>query len=189
MSKCQPAHKIVGEIWEAYGPAITQAGVVIGSAAGQPALMAALVAAGEVAAEVTKDMVSFWNSKIASNSWATIGPRRLDFGTKLEGKLLSTGGRYFICPELSRHETIRIEVWEEKGKAKTEVSFHLMNPKTGECRDEGNYLFNDNNDEKKNERQHVSKTISNALGFLPIVHLDAKSVANSFEYTVRLTAA
>lgn len=188
MSNCQPVHEIVGELWNAYSSTAESLGVAIGTAAGQPALVAGIVDAAGKAREVSEAMVSFWNSNIAKNSWATIGPRRLDFNTTLKGKLVSTGGRWFVCPEVSIHDRIRIEVWERSGKAKTEISFHLMNPASGTCRDEGNYLLNEDRDEKKDTRQHITRVISNAKGQVALVHLDAKSVANTFEYEVRLSS-
>jgi len=40
--------------------------------------------------------VRFWNTKIARNSWATIGPRMLRFGETQSGNLISPGDRKYL---------------------------------------------------------------------------------------------
>ena len=44
---------------------------------------------------LTDKLTSFWNAA-AGNSWARIGPRKLPFGSTLEGTLVGTGGRMYI---------------------------------------------------------------------------------------------
>lgn len=66
------------------------------------------------------EMIAFWN-KMAGNSWAHIGPRRLDYATTLEGTVQSVGDRTFIAP-YPGSKSYTLELTKEDGKGTAEVT-------------------------------------------------------------------
>ncbi|WP_026231848.1 hypothetical protein [Neolewinella persica] len=129
------------------------------------------------------EMNSYYNSR--SRSWATIGPRRLDFGSYDEGTIVSTGGRMYISAVPSNKNTLTIDIKELDGKGK--VSYvvckvdrngRYTNLKTG--------WINEINSQKSNKRETRSHTLTNVQGYLITVHFDGKSVGNTFQYKVRV---
>ena len=139
-------------------------------------------AAAEVA-KLSSQLVSFWN-QAANNSWATIGPRRLDANTFLTGRLVSTGGRLFVAPTPARSDSITVTIDELDGKGKTGVAICLTS-KSGNTRKVKEMNFNLDNDAKKNEHEKRTFTVTGAAGSILSVHLDGKSVGNTFQYKLR----
>ena len=61
-----------------------------------------------------------------------------------------------------------------------------MNP-DGKSKQLKEYLFNEDKKEKKKlKHQGIEYKVSNAKGKYLIVHFDAKSVSNTFEYSIRM---
>src|SRR3978361_2096932 len=65
-------------------------------------------------------MITFFNA-VANNKWATLGPRRLEYGTNQQGTLVSTGGRLFISPAPLDKNSVTIRIKKLDGKAEASV--------------------------------------------------------------------
>ncbi|MEM1358495.1 MAG: hypothetical protein AAGF89_09860, partial [Bacteroidota bacterium] len=133
--------------------------------------------------DLTEKMVKFWNKR--SNSWATIGPRRLNFGTYENGRIVSSGGRMYVSCAPFNKRVLTIDIKELDGKGKTSYVICKVDRK-------GNYTklvtgwFNEVNSQKSNKKETRSHTIKGALGHLISIHFDGKSVGNTFQYKVRV---
>ncbi len=132
---------------------------------------------------LTKEMVKFWNGK--RTSWATIGPRRLNFGNYENGRLVSTGGRMYISCVPSDKSSMVVDIKELDGKGKTSYVICKVDKN-------GNYTklktgwFNEINSQKSNKRETRQHTLRGVKGHLISIHFDGKSVGNTFQYKVRV---
>lgn len=132
---------------------------------------------------LTDQMVKFWNRK--SSSWATIGPRRLNFGKWEQGRVVSSGGRMYISSVPSNKSKLTVNIRELDGKGKTSYVICKVNR-------DGSYTklktgwFNEVNSQKSNKRETRSHTISAVKGHLISIHFDGKSVGNTFQYKVKV---
>jgi hypothetical protein len=121
--------------------------------------------------------ITNWNQEVAGNSWATIGPRSLNFGEKANGNVLGQTTRVFILPP-SNKETVTITIKKIDGKAKTGISV-CSEGKKGNTRTDDNYTFN--NSDKKETKIF---TINNAKNRVLSVTIKNYSVGNKFQYTI-----
>ena len=177
---CESGTKVAEDIWREHDTelkALGCAAVAIASSGSVPPN--ACLDAADKADKVAKDMIAFWN-KAAGNSWAKIGPRRLDSGETHEGKLVSTGGRMFITPMPLGSKSAEVRIKKLDGKAKTEVTV---------CKEHrGKYtkLWSFVIENGKDKGEVWKKTFSGVKGHNIVVHLDSKAATNSLTYTVRL---
>lgn len=134
-------------------------------------------------AKLKSEMNRYFNSR--SGSWSSIGPRRLDFGTYHEGRIVSTGGRMYISPVPSNKNSVTIDIKELDGKGK--VSYVVCKVDRN-----GNYTklktgwINEINSQKSNKQETRRHTLTGVNGYLISVHFDGKSVGNTFQYKVRV---
>jgi hypothetical protein len=132
---------------------------------------------------LTKSLTGWWNSQVAKNAWATIGPRRLTLNTNLDGTLVATTGRQFVSFPMES-DNLTITTSERDGRAKTSlvVCKHFPDGKWSEL---STRWFNDTNDQQRNDNEVEKVVLTGVKGYEISIHLDAKSVANTFAYTVR----
>lgn len=175
---CKSATSIVADIFNNYGKILATLGCSLTSQTN-------CLDDAKKYSQMTKDMVAYWNSKSNTTSWATIGPRRLDFNEDHIGKIVSTGGRMFISPIPSNKDQLTVSIEELDGKGKTSVVICKVDQN-------GNYFplatkwFNDDDDRKDKDDEKRNFTISGVKGYLISLHFDGKSVGNTFQYKLKV---
>ncbi|HWB74673.1 MAG TPA: hypothetical protein VG755_06950 [Nannocystaceae bacterium] len=177
---CESGTKIAADIWDEHDVVLKKLGCAIVSVASEGAVPpnACLDAADKVA-KVVDDMIKFWNGA-AKNSWAKIGPRRLALGETLKGKLVSTGGRLFITDRPLEEDSVELRLEKLDGKAKTEVT--VCSEFRGKQTKKWSFMIENGND---NTGKVWKKTLTGMRGHILMVHLDARSVANTMQYELR----
>jgi hypothetical protein len=179
---CESGTKVASDIWREHDDVLKGLGCAVVAIASEGMVPPnACLDAADKAAKVAEQMTKYWN-QAAGNSWAKIGPRRLDPGETHGGQLVSTGGRMFITAMPLDSDSAEISLKKLDGKAKTEVTV---------CKEHrGKYTklwtFEIDNGEK-NKGDVWKKTFDGVKGHNIVVHLDAKSVANKFKYQVKLS--
>jgi hypothetical protein len=187
---CQSATKVASDIFDKWGTELVAGGCVavktaLASQNGTFSVGDALKCYDDAAVitEATDSLTGWWNTNIGKNAWGTLGPRRLTMSTNHDGKLVGTSGRMFITfPMQSDKATITIS--ERDGKAKTSVVVCKHYP-DGKWTQLSTRWFNDTNDLQRNENEKETIVLTGIKGYEISVHADAKSVANTFSYTVR----
>ena len=175
---CKSATSVVSDIFNNYGKILATLGCSLTN-------QTSCLGDAKKYAQMTSDMVAYWNKRSKTSSWATIGPRRLDFAKDHVGKIVSTGGRMFISPIPSNKSTLNVSISELDGKGKTSVVICKVDKN-------GNYFplatkwFNDTSDRKSLKNEKRNFTINNVKGFLISVHFDGKSVGNTFQYKLKV---
>ncbi len=133
--------------------------------------------------ELQNQLVLFWNSKV-NNSWATIGPRRLDLNQNHTGTLVSTGGRKFVSLPILDKNSITVTIDETSGKGKASVVVCKVN-QNNQYTKVATKWFNDSKQKKMNKSEKQTVTVNGAKNHIIVVHLDGKSVANTFGYKLK----
>ncbi len=133
--------------------------------------------------DLTGNLVQFWNSQV-NNSWATVGPRRLDLNQNHTGTLVSTGGRKFVSLPVLNKNSITVTIDETGGKGKTSVTVCKIN-KNNQKTNIGTKWFNDSKQKKKKSNEKQTFTVNGAKDHIVTVHMDGKSVGNTFKYKLR----
>lgn len=181
------AATIIAELWEDYGKYAKTVGCSIaGLATANPGVTIECLAGAKKVEEAAKKAITFWN-KMTGNSWATIGPRELNLGQKEEGTLKLSGDRLFITPSPFTCDKVKIQISEQDGKGEVEVTGCLFVGKSGNR--VFNFEWNEDSDERKDEDQSYSKTISGVKGKYLSVLLNGKVITKSFKYTIKVSKA
>jgi hypothetical protein len=182
--QCDSAASLTADIWGEYDQLLKTAGCAVVSIVSEGAVPPNLcLDSATKAAEITEQMISFWN-KAANNSWATIGPRRLDLDTQLEGKLVGFGDRVFSSVKPLDQDRVELRLQKTDGKAKTIV--RVCTDYRGK-RDTIWEFTIDNG--KGNEGKVWTKTLDGVKGRILLVDLDARSAANTLSYELKATPA
>lgn len=134
-------------------------------------------------AYLTSQMVKYWNGR--SSNWATIGPRRLNFGSYENGRIVSTGGRMYVSCVPSSKSSMVVDIKELDGKGKTSYVICKVD-KNGKYTKLKTGWFNEINSQKSNKRETRQHTLKGIKGHLISIHFDGKSVGNTFQYKVRV---
>ncbi|PHN03723.1 hypothetical protein [Flavilitoribacter nigricans] len=175
---CKSATSVVSDIFNNYGKILATLGCTLANQAG-------CLDNAQKYAQMTSDMVAYWNKRSKTTSWATIGPRRLDFNQDHIGKIVSTGGRMFISPIPSNKNELTVSIDELDGKGKTSVVICKVDKNN-------NYFplatkwFNDTSERKKKHDEKRNFTIKGVKGYLISIHFDGKSVGNTFQYKLKV---
>ncbi|MCA9711237.1 MAG: hypothetical protein KDK70_35695 [Myxococcales bacterium] len=155
---CGSVASVTADIWDEYG-----------------SLLSNLPYADKVA-----KMISFWN-KMAGGSWATIGPRRLEYSTNLNGTILGPTDRVFIAETPTDKDSVEIRIEKLDGKAKT--SFTVCKVDSA-----GNkYKLWDVTADNGNYTKTWTKTVSGVKDRIVTVHFHGHSATNKFKYELRAT--
>jgi hypothetical protein len=183
MGNCGSAAIVISDLWEKYSDEAKAVGCAAAAAMAESQGTALDVVECVERAEKTDDlvqaMVRFWNNN-AGNSWAKIGPRRLDFDEKDKGALAGTGGRVFISPCPVPEDEITVSVRKRGGRGRASVTVCKVDP-SGRKTELWDTTFDRG---KNNIGDRKSKTLRGVKGHLLQVHLDGKSAVKRFEYSL-----
>jgi len=132
--------------------------------------------------EIAKQMISFFNSA-ANNGWATLGPRRIEFGTAQKGTVVSAASRVFVSPLPVDKDSVTVQVKKIDGEAQADIIICKVDGK-------GNYIKLAQVEFAKGDNnvgQVITKTVSGVKGYLVQVRIDADSVIKKFEYQLTVS--
>lgn len=129
--------------------------------------------------QFSTQLTQLWGH-LVKNSGLTIGPRKLMFGTNHNGTIVGSTGRMFITPVPINGENINIRLTKKAGKSRTYVTVCSYLP-DGIQNSEWQFESPGGN---KNKGQVWTKSLANMQGKILSIHLDGKSVANTFQYSV-----
>lgn len=176
---CQSAPSVVSDLNRQIGKEL----VKLGCGVYNPNNFSECVQTADKYRRLVAAMTTYWNRR--SNSWATIGPRRLDFGQFESGRIVSTGGRMYISCVPSNKNSMTVEIQEIDGKGKTSYAICKVDSK-GNYRNLKTGWFNENSKGKSNKKQKRTHTITGVKGHLITIHFDGKSVGNTFQYKIKV---
>ena len=123
-------------------------------------------------------MITFWNS-MAGNSWAKIGPRRLEYGKTMSGTVTGPTSRVFIAETPSDMKQADVTIKKLDGKAKTSITVCKVDA-SGNQQKVWDFTV-----ENGNGTETFTRTVKGLEGKLLTVHINGHSATNSFKYTVR----
>lgn len=132
--------------------------------------------------QIKDNTIQQWNQLVGS-SWATIGPRRLDFNRNHTGTIVGTAGRMFVSLQ-SFSTPVTITIDETGGRGKTSVVVCRVDSQNRRTQIATRW-FNDTNARKNKSDERRTVRVDNAQGRIVTVHFDGKSVGNSFSYRIR----
>ncbi|HIN86903.1 MAG TPA: hypothetical protein EYN06_10505 [Myxococcales bacterium] len=115
--------------------------------------------------------------KMVKNSWATIGPRDLQWDKTNSGTLVGLGGRMFVAQTPSHEQTITIKIKKYDGRAKAGVAICVR-----DLVDKKFKILKKHSFKKGSQKASFKYTIKNAVGKIIMVHLKGKSLAKKFKY-------
>jgi hypothetical protein len=177
---CESAASVTSDIWAEWGTEIKIVGCIGVAAASGGMTFDSCYASANKLDKLIQNMIAFWN-KQANNSWAKIGPRRLDFDMWHEGNIIGTTGRMFISayPAHKKHVRLKITKLDGKGKVGVAVCKQSSDKKWTKVTE---HEFNPGDD---NVGHTWEILIKGAKDDVISVHIDGKSVTNSFKYKLR----
>lgn len=181
---CTTPSRVLTDIWEEWDEELMRLGCTAAAAAsGNPELAVKCLEEAGKLNEALDRMVQSWNRN-AGNSWARLGPRRLDLDRDLQGRLLGPGDRSFITAHPMDEDKATIRVQERNGRGKTEVTVCAHSPDGGST----NLASMDFNEDKRAKRkvEFESKTVSGLKGKILSVIFDGQSATNKFAYTLHV---
>ncbi|NOY86753.1 MAG: PASTA domain-containing protein [Deltaproteobacteria bacterium] len=123
-----------------------------------------------------------WNRLVKKTSWAAIGPRDLTFGKTHNGRIFGTTGRIFITPVPIKGGHVNIRLEKEAGKSRTSVTVCSYMPGGDRIKE----WYFESPRGNKNKGQVWVRDLSNMDGKLLSIHLDGKSTADTFKYSIFL---
>lgn len=175
---CSSGASVAADIWKQCDEIAAAGGCAVLAAASPEAAAACLAAYGE--AKMIEQLIGFWNEQVG-NTWAAVGPRMLPFDDPQSGKLVGTSGRLYVMPSPSLKDRLTLKLTKTDGKARTAVTVCKHAP-NGTSSTVWEFEFDNGKD---NIGTSKSKTFSDAKGYIYTVHLDAKSVTNTFSYKLQ----
>lgn len=182
---CESTSSLILKLWKKYGDEAALAGcTVAGAIAENPDVVIECLEGVKKAEEVAKNVISYWNTEIAGNTWAHIGPRTLTVGESEKGTITSIGDRTYITPTPITCNKVKLTLKETDGKGETQVDVCKMNSK-GNCTKLKTWNFNDDAAGKKGHG-NVELEIDDIKGKYLVVVLNGKDVFHSFTYKIGL---
>lgn len=181
---CTTLSRVLDDLWEKWDDELIKLGcAALAAATTNPETAITCLEQGGKLNQALDDMVKFWN-QMAANSWARIGPRRLDLDTDLVGRIVGPGDRTFISAAPMDEDQVTISIKERGGRGKTEVSICVHTP-DGKVKSLGEMLFNEDR-RAKMKTENESKTVRGVKGKFLSVVFDGKSATNKFAYTLHV---
>ncbi len=176
---CGSAATVASDIWDKWGDVAAKAGCAAGTVAAGIDYSACYATVSKYT-ELVESMVSWWN-KQADNSWATIGPRKIEVGDQpLSGTLQIGGTRLFCTPSPVREDRVQVRITKDGGKAKTDVQICKMK-KDGSATEEYDYTWDKGKD---NIGETESRTVTSTKDKVLCVYLNNKSALKKFSYKI-----
>jgi hypothetical protein len=189
---CKSAGQVVGDIWKKWGETIIKVGcvtkaVVETAASGGASLPASVALSAQCIRNATKykvaaeSMVTLFNA-LADNGPATIGPRRIEFGTRQNGTLLGRIDRTFISvyPMDKASVTFKLKKLDGEGTIQAVI-----------CKvdSDGKYtnLATIDFDDKAANGKEIIKTVSGVENHLVQIRLDGQTALRKFQYELQVS--
>ena len=183
---CTKAEDIGKEIWRNYLSAGVAAGCITAAALTgplAPATVAGCLASAAAWGAIQDDAIEFWNSRVGTSSWATVGPRDLLLNDSESGTLWGTSGRLFVTVTPAPAGS-KVTVTETDGKAEAAASICVVSS-SGVASKVKSHTFNNSSSAKSNDSESFSYTLTSDA--VVAIHIDAKSVTNKLSYKVKVT--
>lgn len=147
------------------------------------------VANTTAAANLPDNMLGYWNQLVGRDSWATIGPRQIQFGVPENGNLVVPGDRKFIStmPMMSMgNARLNVDLAESDGRARVNmrVCHVTMNNEYSRLT---SVSINETPEERDNQSQFVVETFDGlGTGFV-IVYMDGSGrIGQYFRYSLTI---
>ena len=137
--------------------------------------------------EAIKKANEAYSGIVGKTSNLTIGPRLLRLNTLEKGNIFGTSGRVFCTSVPMNKNEVSITIEELKGKGKVGIAICTIDEK-GKHEQRADFTLNENKQEKVKDNQKIKVNLKRVEGKWLIVHLDGKSVANTFKYQIFLDA-
>jgi len=198
MASCESAVSAITNLYEKYGDVAAKvgcaaAGVGVGIASKDAAsalktIQTCLEKKDQVEKAI-KDAEAQYESVIGRTSGLTIGPRLMRLDTWESGTIVSTGERLFLtaAPMPTNNPVLRIRELDGKGKVSITVcSFTVGKDGKADTTKIKDFLVNEDKGEQKDKSQSYNITLSGVEGRWISVHVDGKSVTNTFKYKIML---
>jgi len=145
------------------------------------------VASTTAAGQIPDRMLGFWNGMVGKDSWATIGPRELEFGKTHNGNLVAPGDRKFVSiqPVIGRNST-SLGLQELDGRARVNARICTVTLHNRYTR-LASLTINETPEERDNQSQFIVRTLDNVAWRFVIVYLDAAGrPGRNFKYELRV---
>lgn len=189
--RCEGFAQILTDVWKKWGETIIKVGCVVKAAATTSAA-APLTGGASVAATITlsstciknaakykeaaEAMVRLFN-QLADNGQATLGPRRIEFGSPQSGTLIGPSNRTFVSVYPMDKNSVSFKVKKLEGDGKVEVVICRID---GESKLTNLAVFNFTGDEK--DGTEIVKTVSGVENNLVQIRLNGQSAVKKFKY-------
>ena len=179
---CNSATSVFSDLWAKFAKSATEAGCKAAASNGDVDYKACFDSATKYE-KIAADMVKYWNDS-AANGWATLGPRRLVFGTTATGTIESVSERLFITETPLDKDTVDLDITKTDGKEEVNLTICKVD-KTKSCTTLKEYTFEGGS---ANTGKTVSYRLTGVKGSIVSVHLAAaKANVRSFSYKIKAT--
>lgn len=135
-------------------------------------------------ADIADEAATYWNGMAEGTSWQ-VGPRPIELGAWEGGTIVGTTGRVFISTTTLPSSSCQVTIKELGGKGKTGIAICKVES-DGDMTQLKDITFNDSNADQKDKSESKTYTLTGVKGCVLQIHLDGKSVANTFEYKVKI---
>src|SRR5712691_4229088 len=194
--RCESFAQIFTDVWKKWGETIIKVGCVVKAAATTSAA-APVTGGASIAATVTlsatciknatkykeaaEAMVVLFNA-LADNGQATLGPRRIEFGSNQFGTLIGPSNRTFVSvyPMDKNSVTFKVKKLEFDGKVEVVICKIDADSKMTNLA-----VFNFTGDEK--DGTEIVKTVSGVENHLVQIRLNGQSTVKRFRYQFSAT--
>ncbi len=194
--RCESLAQIFTDVWKKWGDTIIKVGCVIKSAsetsAAAPATAgASLAATAALSAKCIKnatkykvaaeEMVRLFN-QLADNGQATLGPRRIEFGTNQFGTLIGPSNRTFVSVYPMDKNSITFKVKKLEGESKAEVVICKID---ADNKITNLAVFNFTGDEK--DGTEIVKTVTGVENHLVQIRLNGQTAVKKLRFQLNVT--
>lgn len=194
MTNCKSAIVLIKNLWEEYGEIASNVGcsaIGVGAAAASMNPLAAVqtrtacLEAKDKIETVTRAMIEKFHSIVGRTSAMTIGPRLLPLGSWQRGQVLGTAGRMFVTAVPMTEDSVRLRLRERSGRGKVGIAVCAID-QDGDEDQLADITWNENRRERRDDSQRTTRTFRGVEGKWIVVHIDGKSVAKRFRYSLCL---
>lgn len=179
---CSSAARALAGVWRQYGERAIKAGCAVTTAASGGAVDYA-GCLGAAHNQLTQETVRYIN-KMSTGRWRSLGPRPLIFGEESSGTMVGAAGRMFITSGPSDGDEVTLTLLKRAGAARATVTICKVGQDLSAAQLGGDLVFapgKDNVDEK------VTMAFKGVKGHVLSVHIDSRSAANRFAYSLKAT--
>ena len=198
MASCDSALNAIVNFWKEYKDVVSKVGCAAGGgaygtvttnpAAALQAYQTCLQTMDKVE-EAVRMMEQKYSALIGRTSGLTVGPRLLPLDQWQTGTIPSTFERLFLTAAPMAVDDPILRIRERGGKGKVSVTVCAFDvDRDGESRKKKirDFEINESKKEKKDRDQHIDIQLQGVENKWISVHIDGKSVANTFRYKIML---